>query len=176
LVAILSSGLIHFVYSRWRPQAFSFDELDNRIRLVENDLSGLSAEDKDPKMLDSSYQWIKTRGLAVTTVLLVIWPLASIPARTFTRGYFKFWIYVAIVWGLLAAIVITILPLWESSRELMQMTSGFSRLISERNIHKRSSGTNTDDSGDEEDADLNVESLHYCALKTHEKTDISRVV
>jgi Na+/proline symporter len=171
LVAILSSGLIHFVYSRWRPQAFSFDDLDKRIRLVENDLSGLSEEDKDPKILDSSYRWIKTRGLAVTIVLLVIWPLASIPARTFSRGYFKFWVFVAITWGFLSAAIITILPLWESSTELLQLTRCF--LISEGGVHKRSSGANTDDSGDEEDADLNIQSLHYCALKHHEKSDIS---
>jgi Na+/proline symporter len=173
LVAILSSGIIHFVYSCWRPQVFSFDELDERIRLVENDLSGLSEEDKNPEMLDSSYKWIKTRGLAVTTILLVIWPLASIPARTFSRGYFKFWVFVAIIWGFLSAIIITILPLWESSRELMQLTTGLNRMRSERDDQKGPSGTKTDhDSGDEDDGDLNLESLQYCALKNPEKSDI----
>jgi len=172
LVAILSSGSIHYLYSCWWPQDFCFDSLDERIRLVENDMSGLSAEDKDPKMLADAYRWIKIRGLAVTILLLVIWPLASIPARTFTKGYFKFWVLVAIIWGFLSAVVITILPLWESSRELMQVFRGLAQFKSSRLVNNRSS-IKTDDSGNEEDSNKSeTEFIHYCALKSHETSDI----
>merc|ERR1712113_735677 len=38
LVAILSSGLIHFLVSMMSPQNFDFDTLDEKIHLVEEDV------------------------------------------------------------------------------------------------------------------------------------------
>lgn len=172
LVAILSSGLIHYFHSCFYPQMFPFEELDGRIRLVENDMSGLSAEDKDPEMLEKSYRWIKVRGISVTIILLVIWPLASIPARTFSKGYFKFWVFVAIAWGFLSAITITFLPLWESSTELLEVIRGLHGSRSSRMVHKRSS-VKTDDSGDDDDVEMEAEALQFCALKNHEKSNVT---
>lgn len=124
LVAILSSGLIHFVYSMIFPQDFDFEELDANIKLVEEDDSGLTAEDKDPEMLAESYKWITTRGWMLTIVLVIIWPLLSIPAGKFTKDYFAFWVLISIAWGFGAAIVITFLPLLESSAELGTVVKG----------------------------------------------------
>jgi hypothetical protein len=124
LVAILSSGLIHFVYSMIFPQDFDFEELDAKIKLVEEDESGLTAEDKDPEMLAESYKWITTRGWILTIVLVIIWPLLSIPAGKFTKDYFAFWVLIAIAWGFGAAIVITFLPILESSAELGTVIKG----------------------------------------------------
>ena len=124
LVAILSSGLIHFVYSMIWPQNFDFETLDAKIKLVENDESGLSAEDKDPEMLAEAYKWIVTRGWILSIMLVVVWPLLSIPAGKFTKDYFAFWVLISIAWGFGAAIVITFLPLMESSAELMATVKG----------------------------------------------------
>ena len=52
LVAILSSGFIHYVYSKFiDPQEYDFSQLDAQIKLVENDTSGLEAEQQDPDEL-----------------------------------------------------------------------------------------------------------------------------
>ena len=124
LVAILSSGLIHALYSLKYPQNYDFDTLDSEIKLVEEDSSGLTAEDKDPVMLAEAYTWITRRGWALTIILVVIWPILSIPAGKFTKGYFTFWVLLSIAWGYGAAIVITILPVQESSDELMAVVNG----------------------------------------------------
>ena len=124
LVAILSSGLIHFIYSMIFPQDFDFETLDANIKLVEEDESGLTAEDKDPEMLEEAYRWITRRGWVITIILIVIWPLLSIPAGKFTKDYFAFWVLLAIAWGFGAAIVITFLPLMESSAELSATIKG----------------------------------------------------
>lgn len=125
LVAILSSGLIHFVISMISPQNFDFDTLDSNIKLVEtDDTSGLTAEEKDPKMLADSKKWIVRRGWFLTIVLVIIWPLLSIPAGKFTKDYFAFWVLIAIAWGFGAAIVITVLPLLESSDEISAVFNG----------------------------------------------------
>jgi len=119
LVAILSSGAIHFAYSMYSPQVgFKFEELDSNIKLVENDESGLTAEDKDPELLAASYKWIVRRGWALTILLVVIWPLLSIPAGKFTKDYFAFWVLISIAWGFGAAIIITFLPIMESMDEI----------------------------------------------------------
>merc|ERR1712045_949839 len=124
LVAICSSGIIHFIYSMIFPQNFDFSTLNDNIKLVENDLSGLSEEDQDPVELDKAYKWITMRGWALTIVLVVIWPLLSIPAGKFTESYFAFWVLLAIAWGFGAAIVITFLPLLESSEEIAAVGKG----------------------------------------------------
>merc|ERR1712045_547541 len=90
IVAICSSGIIHAVWSFIFPQDFDFSTLDSKIKLVENDTSGLTAEDQDPEMLDAAYKWITVRGWVLTIVLVVIWPLLSIPAGKFTKDYFTF--------------------------------------------------------------------------------------
>lgn len=142
LVAILSSGLIHFVYSMIFPQDFDFEELDANIKLVEEDESGLTAEDKDPEMLAESYKWITTRGWILTIVLVIIWPLLSIPAGKFTKDYFAFWVLLSIAWGFGAAIVITFLPLLESSTELGIVIKGMFGMggESEEYVEKKEEG------------------------------------
>merc|ERR1739844_850601 len=124
VVAICSSGLIHAAYSMIFPQNFDFSSLDSKIKLVENDTSGLGAEEQDPEMLEASSKWIVSRGWVLTIVLVVIWPLLSIPAGKFTKDYFAFWVLVAIAWGFGAAIIITFLPIIEASGEIGGVVNG----------------------------------------------------
>ena len=125
LIAILSSGLIHYVYSKFiDPQEYDFSTLDASISLVEEDKRGLGATEQDATMLRRAERWITRRGYVLTLVLIIIWPLLSIPAGVFTRDYFAFWVLVAIAWGFGAAIIITFLPLVESSEEIATALSG----------------------------------------------------
>jgi SSS family transporter len=125
LVAILSSGLIHYIYSKFiDPQDYDFSTLDDGIKLVEEDKRGLTATEQDAVMLRRAERWIKRRGYILTLVLVIIWPLLSVPAGTFTKTYFAFWVLVAIAWGFGAAIIITFLPLVESSEEIATALSG----------------------------------------------------
>lgn len=125
LVAILSSGLIHYIYSKFiDPQDYDFSTLDDNIKLVEEDKRGLTSTEQDAVMLRRAERWIKRRGYVLTLVLIIIWPLLSVPAGTFTRSYFAFWVLVAIAWGFGAAIIITFLPLVESSEEIATALSG----------------------------------------------------
>jgi SSS family transporter len=140
LIAIFSSGIIHFVYSMLYPQDFDFETLDSKIKLVEDDSSGLTAEDKDPEMLDASYKWIVKRGWVLTIVLVVIWPLLSIPAGKFTKDYFAFWVLLAIAWGFGAAIILTILPIMESSAELGEVVNGMMGRSKDTYVEKETAG------------------------------------
>jgi len=133
LIAICCSGIIHYVYSKFiDPQDFDFAELDTHITLVEDDQRGLTEEEKDPKLLRRAERWIKRRGYVLTLILIVIWPLLSVPAGVFTRSYFAFWVLVAIAWGFGAAIVITVVPLTESSEDINTVLSGIYNKVTGR--------------------------------------------
>jgi urea-proton symporter len=125
LIAILSSAFIHYVYSKFvDPQNYDFAELNDSIKLVEEDLRGLTDEEKDPVMLRRAERWIKRRGYILTVILIFVWPLLSVPAGVFSRSYFAFWVLVAIGWGFGAAIIIAILPLTESAEDINMVLSG----------------------------------------------------
>lgn len=125
LIAILSSGLIHYVYSKFiDPQDYDFSELNSKLTLVEDVTGGLTAEEQDATMLRRAERWITRRGYILTFILIIVWPLLSVPAGVFTKTYFSFWVLVAIAWGFGAAIVITLLPLIESAEEINTALSG----------------------------------------------------
>lgn len=130
LVAILSSGVIHYLYSVFvDPAVFDFAMLNERIKLVENDTRGLTDDEKDPVVLDAAERWIKNRGYVLTLCLIFIWPLLSIPAGVFSKSYFAFWVLIAIAWGFGAAIIITILPLAENSEEITTVLVGLMNYV-----------------------------------------------
>jgi hypothetical protein len=125
LIAIISSGIIHYFWSTFiDPNDFDFADLERNITLVEQDMRGLTAEEQDPVELQKAERWIKRRGYVLTVLLVFIWPILSVPAGVFTRSYFAFWVLVAIAWGFGAAIVITILPLSESSEDIETVLGG----------------------------------------------------
>ena len=155
LIAICSSGIIHYVYSKFiDPQDFDFSTLDANITLVEEDTRGLTAEEQDATMLRRAERWIKRRGYVLTFILIVVWPLLSVPAGVFTKTYFSFWVLVAIAWGFGAAIIITLLPLIESAEEINTALSGIWYMItcreapqaSEPNLEEQEAKELADDS------------------------------
>ena len=130
LVAILSSGLIHYVYSKFiDPQEYDFATLDANIHLVEQDTAGLTEDVINKDDIRRSKRWIIRRGYLLTFVLIIVWPILSIPAQVFTESYFSFWVLVSIAWGFGAAIVISFLPLFESQDEIGNVCSGIMNYI-----------------------------------------------
>lgn len=108
LIAICSSGIIHFIYSKFiDPQDYDFSELNNRISLVEDDRRGLTEDEMNPEELLKTERWITRRGYVLALVLAVIWPLLSLPAGVFSRSYFAFWVLLALAWGFGGALVVS---------------------------------------------------------------------
>jgi len=141
LIAILSSGLIHVLYSLFvDPQDYEFAELDKQITLVEEDLRGLTEAEQDLVELRNAERWITNRGYALTLVLVVVWPIMSIPAGIFTKSYFAFWVLVALAWGFGAAITIAILPLTESSEKINTALSGMFNWVTGRKAERAEEG------------------------------------
>lgn len=80
-------------------------------------------------MLKAAYKWITRRGYFLTFVLIIVWPVLSVPAKVFSPAYFAFWVFISIIWGFTATAVITFLPLMESSTALMKVCNGTWNMI-----------------------------------------------
>ena len=42
------------------------------------------------------------RAVGLTIVIFVMWPLLTLPAKVFSKGYFTFWVVLALIWGTIA--------------------------------------------------------------------------
>ena len=69
------------------PQNYDWKSM-GEIKLLDDDKSGLSAEDLDPALLDEAKGWIWNMGIGFTLLIVVIWPVLSTPAGVFTKDYF----------------------------------------------------------------------------------------
>merc|ERR1711990_863539 len=131
VMAIGMSGIVCAVISMMNPQNFDFNTLKDGIALIDDKLPDLDAEETDQAMLDASLKWITKWGVGFTVVMIFIWPLLSLPAGcgdgtrgVFSEGYFTLWVSIALAWGLLATVVIIVMPLYESREVLGGVIKG----------------------------------------------------
>ncbi|XP_056850555.1 urea-proton symporter DUR3 isoform X2 [Raphanus sativus] len=127
LVAILTGGLIHAVCSLVQPQNYDWSTT-KEIKVVEAEAPGndidVPVEELKEEKLRRAKAWIVKWGLVFTLLIVVIWPVLSLPARVFSRGYFWFWAIVAVAWGTIGSIVIIGLPLIESWETIKSVCMG----------------------------------------------------
>merc|ERR1711972_943081 len=114
IVAIVSSGLIHVVFSLAKPQNYDFKSMGD-IKMLEDDQSGLAEEDFSERFLNEAKAWIQKWGWAFTIVMVIVWPLLSLPAGVFSKDYWSMWVFISIAWAFVATFVIIWLPLYESA-------------------------------------------------------------
>jgi len=113
IVALGSSALIHAVLSMASPQNYDFVSM-GEIQMLEDDKSGLNEEDFTTEFLDSAKAWIQKWGWGFTILMVIVWPVLSLPAGVFTKDYWSFWVFVSIAWAFVATFCIVTLPIYES--------------------------------------------------------------
>merc|ERR1719399_2569538 len=113
VVAIGSSGIIHALVSMAKPQNYDYKTM-GEIEMLEDDQRGLDPEDFGEEFLNEASRWIQKWGWGFTIIMVVIWPILSIPAGVFSKDYFAFWVFISLAWGFSATLVIVILPIYES--------------------------------------------------------------
>jgi hypothetical protein len=113
VVAICSSGIIHAIFSMAKPQNYDYQSM-KAIPMLEDDQRGLDPADYTDEFLDGAAAWVKKWGWGFTIVMVIIWPVLSIPAGVFTLEYFSFWVFISLMWGFTASFAIITLPIYES--------------------------------------------------------------
>lgn len=123
LVSILAGGLIHAACSLVWPQNYDW-ETTKSISMVEKDKIDLPTEEFKEEKLKKAKTWIIKWGIGLTIVIVILWPVLSLPARVFSNGYFTFWAVISIAWGTIGSLVIIILPLIESRETIQRVFVG----------------------------------------------------
>jgi SSS family transporter len=146
VVAILSSGLICAIISMSNPQNFDFSTLASKISLIDDAMPELDPAENDPQMLIDALSFVQKWGIGFSFVMIIVWPLLSLPAGcgasgvecgVFSKNYFILWVSVAVAWGIIATIVIIILPLYESMDGIRLVFKG---VMTNDDVHMRLDG------------------------------------
>merc|ERR1711990_1432808 len=131
VMAIGMSGIVCAVMSKMNPQNFDLTTLKDGIALIDDKLPELSDAQKDEERLVAALKWITKWGVGFSVIMVIVWPCLSLPAGcgdgdcgVFPEGYFTFWVIIALAWGLLATVVIIVLPLYESREVLGNVIKG----------------------------------------------------
>lgn len=123
LVSILTGGVIHAVCSILRPQNYDW-ETTKQITVVEKERSELPPEEFREEKLNRAKAWIIKWGIGFTFVIVILWPILTLPVGQFSKGYFTFWAVISIAWGTVGSAVIIALPLMESWRIILSVLNG----------------------------------------------------
>ncbi|CAK9161966.1 unnamed protein product [Ilex paraguariensis] len=123
LVSILTGGAVHVICSLLWPQDYDW-VTTKQITLVEKENSELPAEEFREEKLVRAKAWIMKWGVGFTVVIVILWPLLTLPAGQFSKGYFTFWAIIAIAWGTIGSALIIALPLMESWKTIQTVLLG----------------------------------------------------
>ncbi|CAM9717321.1 unnamed protein product [Discosporangium mesarthrocarpum] len=124
LVSILFSGIVCTIVSFIKPDDYDWSTTKEIKMVEEDDNAWHTEEDYDDKMLVAAKGWIMKFGILFTVVIVILWPVLSVPAGVFTESYFGFWVALSMIWGLVATSIIVFLPLAESSGSIKAVALG----------------------------------------------------
>jgi len=91
--------------------------------MLEDDQRGLDPNDFTEEFLREASRWVQKWGWGFTIIMVVIWPLLTIPAGVFSKEYFAFWVFVSLCWGFTASLAIIVLPIYESLNTIFGVMS-----------------------------------------------------
>jgi len=121
-VAIGASATIHVVCSLIKPQNYDYESM-KQIKMLEDDQSGLAPEEFTEEFLTEARRWVQKWGWGFTILMVIVWPVLSIPAGVFSKDYWAMWVFISIAWSFVATFIIIWLPLYESSEAFITIFS-----------------------------------------------------
>ena len=127
LVAIFSSLFICVVGGSMSTTKYDWKSMKeiNLIKEAGEDVKlAPDMKEMSDEYLMKAKKTIFDTSVATSILLCVIWPALSVPAGVFTKSYFAFWVFIALLWGLVATFVIIMLPLYESYDQIMLVLYG----------------------------------------------------
>lgn len=124
LVAICFSGIVCTWVSLADPDDYDWSTTKNIAMVETYDNAWHNEVDYNEESLTKAKAWIMKIGLMFTVVIVIVWPILSLPAGVFSEGYFNFWVALSILWGIVSTLFVVFLPLWESKDAIMQVFGG----------------------------------------------------
>lgn len=99
-----------------KPANFDFDITRQKLEILTDDevVENAVHEDpmeKDPVRLTKAFNFAIISSVALTIILIIIWPLPMYGTRyVFSRPFFTFWVAISMIWAIIATIACTIYP------------------------------------------------------------------
>ncbi|CAB5362142.1 unnamed protein product [Rhizophagus irregularis] len=135
LSSLIISGLVATIVSLIKPANFDFDITRQKLEILTDDevVENAIHEDpmeKDPVRLTKAFNFAIVSSVALTIILIIIWPLPMYGTRyVFSRPFFTFWVAISMIWAIIATIACTIYPVVESRRSITTVIVGMIRDI-----------------------------------------------
>eukprot|EP00871_Galdieria_phlegrea_P000695 jgi/Galph1/1626/GphlegSOOS_G303.1 len=122
LIGMFLSAVVPIIVSFiWKSPDFCWEEMQTQLTLVEADNQEIVRHSTTPKNLHKDRKWSTLIAISLALLLIIVWPLLTLPATVFSESYFTFWVVLAVLWGFVAAAIMTFLPLWESRDVFVEM-------------------------------------------------------
>lgn len=122
LTSILSSALLCTIISVAKPDDCDWSTT-KAIPLIEDDPNAHIAFETE-EALEQALKRIGIAGVFITVVLVVLWPVLTLPAKVFSLRYFRFWVALSFIWGMSSCLLMIVLPLIESRHGILILLSG----------------------------------------------------
>ena len=122
ITAILSGGFIAIVGSLAAGKTFDWNDLKEKITLVE---ITTEQQTEDEETLKKAFRFSVRGGGVMALILIVVWPLPLIASGyVFEIGAYAVWVAISVVWVSLASAIIIFLPIIEARKGIAQVFSG----------------------------------------------------
>jgi urea-proton symporter len=127
MTSLLSSTVVCVGLSLYEPDNCDWSTT-RAITLIEDDPNSRLTFETEAE-LRGAFRKNMIIAVSAVVLLLVVWPLLTIPAGVFSLPYFKLWVYIAMIWIVSSTVILIVLPLWESRRGVVAVASlGYIRL------------------------------------------------
>ena len=125
ITAILSGGAIAIAGSLAAGKTFDWNDLKEKITLVEVSAADQAAAAEDEETLKRAFKFSLKGGGLMTLILIVAWPLPLIASGyVFEMGSYAVWVGISIVWVGIASAIIIFLPIIEARKGIAKVFSG----------------------------------------------------
>jgi len=122
ITAILSGGFIAIVGSLAAGKTFDWNDLKEKITLVE---ITTEQQTEDEETLKKAFRFSVRGGGVMALILIVVWPLPLIASGyVFEIGAYAVWVAISVIWVSLASAIIIFLPIIEARKGIAQVFSG----------------------------------------------------
>ncbi|MDH3203440.1 MAG: sodium:solute symporter family protein [Nitrosopumilus sp.] len=128
VAGILSGGAIAIIGSLAVNKTFDWNDLKQKITLVEVQADTIQAEE-DEETLKKAFRFSLTGGGIMTLVLILAWPIPLIISDyVFDIGSYTVWVGISVVWISVAAFFIIFLPIIEARKGIAKVFTGGSKV------------------------------------------------
>ena len=128
VAGILSGGAIAIIGSLAANKNFDWNDLKEKITLVEVQADAEKAEE-DEATLKKAFQFSLKGGGIMTIVFIILWPMPLIVSDyVFDIGSYSIWVGISVVWISVASFFIIFLPIIEARKGIAKIFTGGSKV------------------------------------------------